>query len=140
MCVFQNGKFKQCTVTLEELESNKYTHCRVLSRLHSTNVFNVVAKTNPNSWLSYYSEVSVPFVSTLELLPRNAPIKNTINTDSEYSQTTDLKGKKRALTDEHYNSDSDAPSSSKKTRDDSVEILTTASGSTASDDVVMKDT
>ena len=77
----------------------------------------------------------------MELLPSNIPAKNVINHESEYSHTTDMKGKKRASTaDEHYNSDSDGPSSSKKVRNDSVEISTTGSTGTPIDDVIMKDT
>ena len=97
-------------------------------------------RANTSSYNDNGNRIYQLVLKRMELLPSNVPTKNTINSDSEDSQTTDLKGKKRALTDEHYNSDSDAPSSSKKTRDDSVEILTTASGSTASDDMIMKDT
>jgi hypothetical protein len=75
------------------------------------------------------------------LLPSNIPAQNVINHKSEYSHTTDMKAKKRASTaDEHYNSDSNGPSSSKKVRNDSVEISTTGSTGTPNDDVIMKDT
>ena len=66
VCVFQNGKLKQCVVTLKQLESHKYTHCWVLSRLHgkclsrivitaparleTTTIFNVVAKKIPHGY------------------------------------------------------------------------------------------
>ena len=70
VCVFLNGKLKQCMVTLKELESCKYTHCWLLSCLHerslplalkleTMSIFSVVAKKDP-SWL-YYSKESYRF-------------------------------------------------------------------------------
>jgi len=70
VCSFLNGKLKQCTLSLKDLEVCKYTHCWLLSRLygklfplklplHIGNIFNIIANEDP-SWL-YYSDVSYHF-------------------------------------------------------------------------------
>lgn len=70
VCVILNGRFKQCIVHVTDIQSAKYTHCWVLSRLYekclspklrvtftappveATNVFNSVANKVP-AWLHY---------------------------------------------------------------------------------------
>ena len=70
VCVILNGKLKQCLISLKDLQSPRYTHCRVLVRLFEkrhglppklacvkftappTNVFYIVANKEP-AWLHY---------------------------------------------------------------------------------------
>ena len=67
----------------------------------------------------------------MELLPSNIPAKNSSN----------IKGKKQASTDDQiYHSDSNGPSTSKKMREDFVEISTTGTTSSDDRDVIMKET
>lgn len=71
---FMNGNLKQCTVTLKELQSYRYTHCWLLSRLHgkfiplkldcddasleTKGTFNVVANEDP-TWLYRHCNTEV---------------------------------------------------------------------------------
>ena len=33
VCAYADGKLKQCTLSLEDLQSKTYTHCQIISRL-----------------------------------------------------------------------------------------------------------
>ena len=65
VCSYLNGRIKQCTVTVKDLESRNFTHCRLFSRvygkcfpqklstappLESTGTFDVIANEEP-TWL-----------------------------------------------------------------------------------------
>jgi len=66
VCSYLNGKIKQCTVTLKDLESCKFTHCCLFSRLYgkcfpqklpstalpleSVRIFDIIANEEP-TWL-----------------------------------------------------------------------------------------
>lgn len=98
-------------------------------------------RANAGSYNDNGSRIYQLLLKRMELLPNNTPVKNIINPDSKSRHTPDFKGKKRASSpNQQYNSDSDGPSSSKRVRNDSVEISTTGSTGSLNDDVIMKDT
>ena len=86
VCSYLNGRIKQCMVTLKVLESCKYTHCWLFSRLHgkcfplkvlaalpleSTGTFNIIANEEP-AWLFhsdmlYHSHLSPLAASILAM-------------------------------------------------------------------------
>ena len=68
VCAYTDGKLKQCMVSLEDLQSKKYAHCQIVSRLCGVSlitplsdlgigpVYIVLAQEKP-AWLSYSGEL-----------------------------------------------------------------------------------
>ena len=68
ICLFAGGKLKQCRLSLEDLQSKKYSHCQIVSRLckaslpvppsasRIVDLYSVIAKEEP-AWLCYPVEL-----------------------------------------------------------------------------------